>query len=211
MLDRTVLKQAAKDRLQEKWGTAVIFAALYALIAYGTGLIPKVSFLFTLFVTPILSYGMAWGFLELIRKDTLSINDLFEGFKQYPRALGLYWWRGLWLLLWTLLLVVPGVIRGLAYSQAFFILSESPDVKVRDALKISIKMTEGYKWDLFVLGLSFLGWALLCILTLGIGFLWLGPYICAVYAAVYVELKERSLKSGVCTEEMFIGRTRTGN
>jgi uncharacterized membrane protein len=121
--------------------------------------------------------------------------------------LGITLWYALWVILWSLLFIIPGIIKALAYSQCMYMIADNPAVKVRDALKISIKMTNGYKGAIFVMGLSFLGWALLCVLTLGIGFLWLAPYMNASFTNLFFKLKELSIQKGVCTEDEFNGVT----
>ena len=91
--------------------------------------------------------------------------------------------------LWALLLIIPGIIAAIAYSQTFYILAEDDTIGSMDALRKSKEMMIGYKWKYFCLGLRFIGWALLCVLTLGIGFLWLSPYIQVSYAKFYEDLK----------------------
>jgi len=214
MIDRASLKQSAKDKLKGKWGTGVLISLIYFLITgvfSGLGNIKDVGPIFSLasiFINAPLTIGLAITYLVCVKTDNLVFENLFSGFKIYPKSLGMYLWMILWVVLWALLFIVPGIIKAISYSQSFFIIAENPNVKVRDAMKISMKMTDGYKGDIFVMALSFLGWALLAIVTLFIGFLWLGPYISATFANLYVKLRELSIQSSACTEEMFNG-TRT--
>ena len=92
--------------------------------------------------------------------------------------------------LWSLLLVVPGIIKGYAYSQAFYLLNDNKKLGYKEALEESEKMMDGHKWELFVLQLSFIGWSLLAVLTCGIGFLWLTPYMNTTLANYYEDLKK---------------------
>ena len=85
--------------------------------------------------------------------------------------------------------LIPGVIAALSYSMTFYILADDQFISASDALKKSKSMMDGRKMDLFLMSLSFIGWALLCILTLGIGLLWLIPYINVSSAKFYQELK----------------------
>ncbi len=212
MLDRAALKQSAKDKLKGKWGTAVLIAFIFFLIngAFSAlGNIKETGFIFSLasiFISAPLTFGMTLAFLVLVKSDSLVFENLFSGFKFYPRSLGMYLWTSLWVLLWALLFIVPGIIKAIAYSQVFFIIADNPEVRVRDAMKISMRMTEGHKGDLFVLGLSFMGWALLSLLALGVGFLWLVPYYQTTMANTYLKLREMSLQNGACTEDMFSGK-----
>ena len=91
--------------------------------------------------------------------------------------------------LWFLLLIVPGIVAALSYSMTFYILADEPDINAKEALEKSKIMMDGHKMDLFLLGLSFIGWALLCILTLGIGLLWLIPYMNVSAAKFYQDRK----------------------
>jgi uncharacterized membrane protein len=213
MIERAHLKQSAKEKLKGNWGTGVLITLVYLLITGafgGLGNLKDIGPIFTvasLFITAPLALGLAIPYIVLVKTNDLVFENLFSGFKYYAKSLGLYLWLILWVVLWGLLLIVPGFIKAISYSQAYFIIAENPNVKVRDSLKISMLMTEGYKWDIFVLALSFLGWILLSILTLLIGFLWLGPYMYTTFANLYLKLKEASIQSGKCTEQMFNGTT----
>ena len=89
----------------------------------------------------------------------------------------------------VLFLFIAGIIAAIAYSQTFYILAEDDTIGSMEALRKSKEMMNGYKWKYFCLGLRFIGWALLCVLTVGIGFLWLSPYIQVSYAKFYEDLK----------------------
>ncbi len=111
----------------------------------------------------------------------------------------------MWVYLWCLLLIIPGIIKSIAYSMSMYIIADNPNVGVRNALKLSMKMTKGYKMDIFVMYLSFIGWNILCVFTLGIGSLWLMPYMQTTYSNMYHRLKKISIENGVCTEQEFKG------
>ena len=97
---------------------------------------------------------------------------------------------GVFTFLWTLLLIIPGIIKSLAYSMTPFILKDYPELSANQAINLSMKMMEGRKFDLFYLYLSFIGWGILAIFTLGIGYLWLMPYMYTSTAAFYQNVKE---------------------
>ena len=99
---------------------------------------------------------------------------------------------GLFTLLWLLLLIVPGIIAGISYSQTFFIIAEDKSIGAREAIDKSKRMMDGYKLKYFYLCLGFIGLALLCILTLGIGFFWLMPYTYVTCARFYDDIKEQT-------------------
>ena len=97
--------------------------------------------------------------------------------------------RTLYLFLWSLLFVIPGIVMGYAYQMVPYILAENPGMESKEALARSRAMTEGHKWNMFVLDLSFLGWAFLGLLTFGIGILFLMPYVLSTRAELYLRLK----------------------
>ena len=91
--------------------------------------------------------------------------------------------------LWSLLLIIPGIIKAFAYSQAMYIIAENPEMNAMDALKRSEEMMKGHKMEMFVLGLSFIGWILLGMLTLGLLYIWLLPYMNATMTIFYNNIK----------------------
>ena len=97
----------------------------------------------------------------------------------------------LYVMLWSILLIVPGFIMGLAYSMTPYILKDCPELSAHQAIKLSRKMMKGHKWEYFWLQLSFIGWIILGFLTLGIGYLWLMPYMLTTNAAFYQKIKKQ--------------------
>lgn len=95
------------------------------------------------------------------------------------------------LLLWTMLFIIPGIIKSFAYAMTPFILVEFPELTANEASKLSDELMKGHKFDLFYLLLSFIGWFLLCLFTAGIGFLWLEPYVTGALAVFYEDVKSQ--------------------
>ncbi|KZE64010.1 hypothetical protein AWM68_12940 [Fictibacillus phosphorivorans] len=123
--------------------------------------------------------------------ERIKFSGLLQAFSEistYLKILGTYLVMMVYMFLWTLLLVIPGIIKAFSYSQTYFVLKDHPGIGINAAITKSRKLMVGYKWKFFVLQLSFIGWGILCLLTLGIGFLWLSPYITASYAAFYENL-----------------------
>lgn len=109
--------------------------------------------------------------------------------------------------LWTLLLIIPGIIKGYAYRMVPYILADNPNIGTKRAMELSQEMTMGEKWDIFVLDLSFLGWYILGALALGVGGFFVKPYEYATNAELYLRLREDALKRGLCRyEELNIKR-----
>jgi uncharacterized membrane protein len=103
--------------------------------------------------------------------------------------------------LWSLLLIIPGIVKGYSYSMVPYILADNPNIGVKKAIALSNEMTMGHKSDMFVLDLSFIGWYLLGIIALGIGVLFVLPYENATKAELYLVLRENALQSNLCSYE----------
>lgn len=128
--------------------------------------------------------------------DRITANSFREGFKPYWRSVWAYLFRGILITLWSLLLVIPGIIKSLSYAMTMYIVKDHPELTVNEAIDLSKDMMYGHKYDLFYLYISFIGWYLLSILTLGIGSFWLMPYIQTAQASFYEDVKaEWELKS----------------
>lgn len=128
--------------------------------------------------------------------DRITANSFREGFKPYWRSVWAYLFRGILITLWSLLLIIPGIIKSLSYAMTMYIVKDHPELTVNEAIDLSKDMMYGHKYDLFYLYISFIGWYLLSILTLGIGTFWLMPYIETAQASFYEDVKaEWELKS----------------
>ena len=112
-----------------------------------------------------------------------EMNDLFSGDGFAQRFL-----RDLYIILWSLLFIIPGIVKSLSYAMTPYIMAERPGIRANDAIAISMQMMDGHKAELFMLRLTFIGWDILAGLTLNIGYLWLNPYQNAAEAAFYREL-----------------------
>ena len=188
------LMRQARQSLSGRWGLAVAAAVVYVAITLGLSFIPYVSLLVNLLVLPPLSLGLIAFFLSLSRKGEARIESLFYGYRQFGAAVVANVLIGIFVFLWALLLIIPGIIAAYAYSLTFFIIADDPSVGGFEAISRSKKMMQGKKWKLFCLHLRFIGWALLCCLTLGIGFLWLVPYMQVSVAQFYDDLQ---LETGI--------------
>jgi uncharacterized membrane protein len=187
--ENKVLMQKARESLAGKWGTAVAVAFIYLAIIVALGSIHKIGGVFSLLVTGPLVLGLAIFSLALSRGKEIKVVQVFEGWSRFGTALAAYLLMILFTLLWVLLLIVPGIIANISYSQMFFILVDDTTVSPREAMKKSKQMMYGNKWKYFCLQLRFIGWTLLSLLTLGIGFLWLVPYMEVSQAKFYDDLK----------------------
>lgn len=121
-----------------------------------------------------------------------EIADLFSQFDRFGDGFCLALLQTIFIVLWSLLFVIPGIVASYRYSLAQFIMLENPDMRPMEALNASKQMMYSHKMDLFLLDLSFIGWSFLCVFTLGIGFLWLNPYMNATRAAFYRDISGSS-------------------
>ena len=125
-------------------------------------------------------------------RQHFEFRDLFSQFHRFGQGFAQNFLRTLYSILWGLLLIIPGIIKAIGYSMTPFIMADNPEMSAKEAMAASTELMDGHKMDSFLLSLTFLGWELLNLLTLGIGTLWLNPYINATYAAFYRQiLRER--------------------
>ncbi|WP_240763217.1 DUF975 family protein [Paenibacillus thalictri] len=190
------LREMARSQLAGRWGIAILTCFLYFVIIVILNSIKDVGSLATTLVSGSFALGLSMFFVTFPRGGTPDISQLFAGFKRFLPALGLSLMIGLLTFLWTLLLIVPGIIAALRYSQAFYIMNDNPDIGVMDAIRTSKEMMDGQKMKLFLLQLSFIGWFLLGCITFGIAMLWVYPYFLAAMANFYEDLRQASSSTG---------------
>lgn len=187
--DNIILMRMARESLKEKWGLAIGTFLIYSLITGAAGSIGASGSIISLLIGGPFMLGAATFSLSISRGKEARLEQIFQGFNYFTTAFVAYLLMVVFVILWMLLLIIPGIIAALSYSMTFYILSDEPTLKAQDALKKSKAMMEGYKLKLFYLCLRFFLLALLCILTLGIGFLWLIPFIHITMAKFYDDIK----------------------
>ena len=135
-------------------------------------------------------FGLCKTFLTAVRtKGKISFDLAFDGFKDFKRTFLLGLLENIFIILWSLLFIIPGIVKSLSYSMAYYIMLDNPEYTWRECLDESQKMMKGHKWQLFCLYLSFIGWYILGALALGVGVLWVTPYQHTAQAEFYNELK----------------------
>ena len=153
--------------------TIIVIAALVMAVVY-------------FILGSVVSVGYARFNLNLVdRQKEPEIGTLFSYFKYWKTTAVANLLQGLYVFLWSLLFIIPGIIAGYSYAMTGYILAENPELTASEAIEQSKQMMSGNRWRLFCLQFSFIGWDLLCSLTLGIGYLWLTPYKRAAEAAFY--------------------------
>ena len=209
------LRAVARQNLEGTWGISVGVALVASLLGgsmagagsnvnfnvseenirnlppvFWTVLLPLVSVagllsLAALILGGTVELGYAKFLLKQHDRKELQFSDLFSQFERFGTGFAQKFLRTLFIVLWSLLFIIPGIVKGLSYAMTPFILEEHPEMTASQAIKASMQLMDGHKMDLFILGLSFIGWSLLACLTMGIGFLFLNPYMNAAYAAFY--------------------------
>ena len=201
----TNYKNRALSALENKWGNFVAITFVYGFIIGITQILsgdkdsPAILHLIGL-VLFILALPLTWGFQTLflgaVRGGDATAKDMFEGYNKelFPRVLTTTLLYYVYIFLWCLLLIIPGLIKSYSYAMTPYILKDNPEMKNNAAIEESMRMMDGHKLELFMLDLSFIGWAILSILTCCIGFLWLVPYMNMARVNFYEDLKKASVE-----------------
>lgn len=194
------LRAKARESLHGNWLMAVgLFIAAFLLFSAPEFILnpdqdeftwkDPVIFVLSLLLLP-LSIGSVWAWVDLSRGGKISFAHLIEPYKtMFGKSILVAVLQGIFLSLWTLLLIVPGIIKSFSYMLTYHILRDEPELSPLQAITKSRRMMNGHKAEAFVLGLSFIGWILLGIVTLFIGFLWIAPYMSVTYAHFYNTLR----------------------
>jgi uncharacterized membrane protein len=196
---RSEIKTQAKQNLAAQYWISVGAFVLYMLIvSFASELL-----IGAIFLAPPMIVGYYSFTLRVYRGEQGDIGDMFSvGFSNYWRNVGGILWMQLFTFLWTLLFIVPGIIKLLAYFMTPYLLADTKQVSPTQALKLSMRMTKGFKGKIFVTYLSFIGWAILSAMTLGIlAIFYTGPYMETSFAGLYSELKQNALDNGTVTAE----------
>ena len=211
MEETSVWRTPAREQLDGKWGTFVLMTFLMCVIqvllqipGYIGGILEvlspenamaslslsNISNILSLLALP-LSWGLTVSLLRNHREESVDLENLFEGFRRgrYVRVFCALFLVNLFTFLWALLLIIPGIMKAFSYALTPYILLDEPELTAKQAISRSCEIMQGRRWKLFCLYFSFIGWGILCLLTFGIGFLWLAPYINASIAAFYEDAR----------------------
>ena len=180
-------KKIALEGLQNNWGIAILVMLLVsivegALTATGVG-----SILMLVISGPIV-VGLIIFFEKLINKQKVNLETIFEGLTtDFVPKMATFILQEIYILLWSLLFIIPGIIKSYSYAMSMYIMRKDGTKTSSEAITLSRQIMNGKKLKLFCLHLSFIGWFILSILTFGIGFIFLAPYIQASVTAFYVD------------------------
>lgn len=193
-MDTVELKAAARNQIKGNIGILFIITVIMALVSVAaafvlTYLIPGGWTLAPVIVLPAFSLSMTRIYLDIAEEYKIQLSDAFSGFDDFWSAFKVTFLMGFFTFLWSLLLIVPGIIKAISYSMAPYILARDKGKPAMECIRESKAMTEGHKAEIFTLCLSFLGWILLCLVTFGIAAIWVLPYMQATFTNVYNTLK----------------------
>ena len=189
-MTRAELKENAKSQIKGKLGILFIITVIVVGITCLCAFIPVIGSVAEFCLASAFGISIVMIYLKLTRNEDVEVGEVFEGFHIMGKAIWLQILTSIFTFLWSLLLVVPGIIRAYAYSMAPYILAENPDMAANDAIKESMRIMDGHKMDLFVLQLSFIGWMILTSLTFGILGIYTVPYMNATFANFYNSIKD---------------------
>ncbi|MCX7884136.1 MAG: DUF975 family protein [Caloramator sp.] len=226
MWTREELKDKAKSVLRNNYWQALLISIIIALVggenrgnvgSAGRDIInisgnsPEVAqflltigivfIIFRIFIGYQLEVGGRKYFVKAAEGD-INFNYLGFSFKNgYANVFGTMLYKAILLFLWTLLLIIPGIVKSYAYRMVPYILADNPQIGYKRAVELSNQMTMGEKFNIFVLDLSFMGWYILGLLALIIGVIFVMPYENATNAELYLKLRKKALDRGFCTYE----------
>ena len=192
-MDRKQLKAQAKEQIKGKLGVLIavtlIIGAITGAASFLASFIPGVGLAVSIIVTPAFVLSTVRIYLMLVRGGTPEVKNCFDGFDDFFSAFKVTFLVGIYTFLWSLLFIIPGIVKGYSYSMALYVLADNKGKSARECIAESKAMTEGHKMEIFILDLSFIGWYLLSALTCGLASLYVAPLLNATHANVYETIK----------------------
>jgi len=185
MYSRVEIKERAKEQIRGNIGILLLIQIIFELLLCASSLV----IIGSLLIMGAMTLGLALVYLDVSHGVPPTVNRMFEGFNQFGKAFVLNLLIGVFTFLWSLLFFIPGIIKGISYSMAFYILAENPGMSAAEALNESKQIMNGHKMDYFILQMSFIGWALLGAITFGLAYIYVVPYITTSQMNFYHAIK----------------------
>lgn len=181
-------------------GSSILIAAGILIALAILAIILAFSLSYSFFLVSPFVVGKKKFFIENGQGDCELGNTVFS-FKRgrYLSVVKSMAWRALFQFLWSLLLIIPGIIKGYSYYLVPYIMADNPQLDYKRALKLSMAMTRGHKFQIFVMQLSFIGWYLLGVICFFVGALFVNPYYEASFAEMYIALRNNAVTNGICS------------
>lgn len=204
-------KNEALSALRGNWANALVATIiLVALALFFSSNDAINSYYQRIVINPFIGYSLSFvslfvllplavGYSNSMRvlletgDNRLTNNSFSLGFGNWLHVVWGMILSTIYIFLWTLLLIIPGIIKSYSYALTPYILVEHPEMSANEAIEESMRLMDGHKFDLFYLQLSFIGWAILSILSLGLGVFWLIPYQMTAQAAFYRDIKNEAM------------------
>lgn len=184
-MENVLFMRKAKEQLVNNWTNGLLGTLIYVAIMAAA----SCTYVGELILTGPLTFGYVLFIGCLIDTKTTNLNLLFRGFDRFVETLIAGLLVSLAVSVGLAFLIVPGLILSCGFGMTFYIMADDANISGLDAMKMSWNMMNGHKWNFFCLQLRFFGWALLCILTCGVGLLWLMPYTTAANLNFYRQLR----------------------
>lgn len=195
-MNRQQIKMLSKQQLgggifSNNWLMGVVITLIVSALSTACGFIPCVGTVAAIVIAGPLQYGVCYIFVKLARTgQPIDISDVFEGFKSdFANNFLIGFMQSIFIMLWSLLFIIPGIVKGYSYAMAYYIKADHPEYDWNACIKESMRMMQGHKWDLFVQDLSFLGWIIVGMCVCGIGVLWVEPYAQMARVNFYESIK----------------------
>jgi uncharacterized membrane protein len=203
MLANKEIQAQAKAVLKGHLGLAIGGLIIYMVILIVASAIPIVGWVGSFVIGGPLTVGIAMFFIKMVRKEQVDIPIIFEGLKNnFINNMVAYILMIVFIVLWSLLLIVPGIIAAFGYAMTFFILADNPAMSGYDALQKSKAMMKGKKGKLFCLYFRFFFWILLGCITFGLAFIYVGPYMYMAVARFYEDIKDESIAAEAAPKQV---------
>lgn len=199
-MNRAELKSQAKGILSANYWPIIGATVLVMAILVAVASVPGIGSIASYFIIPV-NLGLTLYIVGLIDGGKPSITDIFTNAfdgRYYLRRVGGYAWMMLFTFLWSLLFAIPGIVKAYSYALTPYILAKYPEVQAKEALKVSMKIMDGKKAELFVLQLSFIGWAMLAGITFGLlGIFFVIPYMAITDTLWFKRTMESAIETGL--------------
>ena len=194
------IRKWAREKLKGKlWPVlaAIVVAGILTNLSFSTtstsadGTVTSTSYNFG-WLFYFVEVGLAYYLVKFIKDEKYEFNDIFHFAKDFGKCIGACLLQALWIFLFTLLLIIPGIMKAIGYSLVPYLMADDKyrGLKIPELLKKSEEMMNGHKMDYFLLNLSFIGWIILAVFTLGILMIWVGPYLSVAQAKFLNDVKE---------------------
>ena len=192
-MNRVEIKQLAKEQISGNIGMLFVCMLIVGMI---TNAATAITFGFgAIFVSAPMQISLCMIYLNLARGEKPKVENVFDGFGVFGKSLWLTILMSLFIMLWSMLFIIPGIVKSYSYAMAPYILADNDELTAREALNESKRIMDGHKGELFVLYLSFIPWILLAAITFGIAMIYVTPYMNMTIVNFYNGIKSQTAQT----------------